>query len=86
MVVAVRELDHQGRTEVGEELDDLVERHGVGEREVVDDGEAQHQIGAHSIDERRPFPRPPAERRATDRTGRARAAGCAARPSLRSWR
>ena len=55
------ELDDQGRTEVGEERDDLVERHGVGEGEVVDDSQAQHQIGAHSIDERRPFARPPTE-------------------------
>src|SRR5918994_453229 len=51
LVVGMGELDHERGAEVGEEGDDLVERHGVGEGEVVDDGEAEHEIGTHPLDE-----------------------------------
>ena len=62
-VVVVGELDDERGAEVGEEGDDLVERDGVGEREVVDDGQAQHEIGPDALDERQALPRPPAETR-----------------------
>ena len=52
-----------GAAEVGEEGDDLVERDGVREREVVDDGQAQHEIRPDALDERQALARPPAEPR-----------------------
>ena len=62
-VVMVGELDDERGREVGEEVDDLVERDGVGEREVVDDGQAQHEIRPDALDERQALARPPAETR-----------------------
>ena len=51
-VVVVGELDDDGSVEVGEEGDDLLQRDGAAEGEVVDDGEAQHEVGPDPLDER----------------------------------
>ena len=79
-VVAVRELDDERGAEVGEEGDDLVERHVVRQRQVVDDGEAEHEVGPHPLDERRALAASASRSPVTGRRGRRRAAGCAARP------
>ena len=62
-VVAMRQLDDDWGAEVGEEGDDLVERHVVRQGEVMDDSEAEHEPGSYPLDERRTFARPPADRR-----------------------
>ena len=85
-VVAVGELDDQRGPEVGEEGDDLVERHGVGERQVVDDRQAQHEVGPHAVDERRALARPPAEAGRRVGRGRGRAGRMRRSPAARSSR
>jgi hypothetical protein len=61
MVVTVRHLDHQLGVEVAQERHDLLERHGVGEGQVVDDRQGEDQVGPHPLHERQPLPRAPAE-------------------------
>ena len=62
-VVVVGELDDERGAEVGEEGDDLIERDGVRQGEVVDDGQAEDEVGPHAVDEGSALARAPSERR-----------------------
>ena len=54
------------------------------EREVVDHRQAQHEVGPHPLDERRPLPRRASRGPGTGRPGRSRGEGSARSPSARS--
>ena len=59
---------------------DLVEGHRVAQGQVVDHGQAEHEVGPHPVDEGAAAPASATRAQATGRPGRARAAGCGARP------
>src|SRR5919205_469967 len=62
-VVGGRELDDDGRAEAPQPVDDLHDRHVAADREVVDEREAERQVGRASVRQRPPLEAAPPEAR-----------------------